>query len=128
MSQATAQATLYERIGGNDAVNAAVDIFYDKVFSDPMLIPFFEGVDKEKQRHKQKVFLAYAFGGLPNYDGQNLRDAHKRLVEEKGLGEAHFGAVAGHLQKTLEELNVPADLMQEVMTIAASTHDDVLNL
>jgi len=44
------------------------------------------------------------------------------------LTEAHFGAVAGHLQSTLQELNVPANLIGEVMKIAASTHDDVLNV
>ena len=39
-----------------------------------------------------------------------------------------FFAVAGHLQATLDELGVPAEVAQEVMTIAASTHDDVLNV
>jgi hemoglobin len=47
---------------------------------------------------------------------------------EKGLNEDHFNAVATHLQATLEELDVPADLVGEVMSIAASTHDDVLGL
>ena len=37
-------------------------------------------------------------------------------------------AVAGHLHATLEELGIEPDLIGEVMTIAASTHDDVLNL
>lgn len=37
-------------------------------------------------------------------------------------------AFAGHLQATLKKLNVPATEIQEVMTIAARTHDDVLNL
>lgn len=44
------------------------------------------------------------------------------------LNEAHFTAVAGHLKAALEELNVTAELQDEVMTIAASTHDDVLNV
>jgi len=46
---------------------------------------------------------------------------------KQGLNDDHFMAVAEHLQSTLEELNVPAELIAEVMTIAASTHDDVLN-
>ena len=39
-----------------------------------------------------------------------------------------FAGVAGHLQATLEQLGVAPDLIQEVMTIVGSTHDDVLNL
>jgi len=116
--------SLYDRLGGKDAVNAAVDIFYTKVLADPLLAPFFGEVDMVKQRNHQKMFLTYAFGGLPTYEGKNMREAHKHM----DLNDDHFGAVAGHLQATLEELNVPADLIGEVMAIAASTHDDVLNL
>lgn len=119
--------SLYERIGGKNAVNAAVDIFYDKVLADDLLNPFFAGVNTEHQRNKQKVFLTYAFGGVPTYHGKNLREAHKPLVD-KGMGEEHFNAVAGHLQATLQELNVPEGIQQEVMTIAGSTKGDVLNL
>jgi len=117
-------ASLFERIGGRDAVSAAVDIFYNKVLADPLLKDFFTTVDMPRQISKQKMFLTYAFGGMPNYSGKNMREAHKHL----NLKEEHFGAVAGHLQTTLEELNVPTDIIGEVMTIAASTHDDVLNL
>jgi len=116
--------TLYERLGGKDAVNAAVDIFYTKVLADPLLMPFFDGVDMTRQRKHQKMFLSYAFGGLPTYEGKNMREAHKHL----DLEEKHFTAVAGHLQSTLEDLDVAKNLIAEVMTIAASTRDDVLNL
>ena len=65
---------------------------------------------------------------LFNFDGpgKDLRRAHAPLVE-RGLTDSHFDAVAGHLQATLEELGVARDLTDEVMSIAASTRDDVLN-
>jgi hemoglobin len=64
------------------------------------------------------------FGGPSNYTGKDMREGHKHL----NLTEEHFQAVAGNLKATLEELNVPSDLIDQVMAIAASTHDDVLNL
>lgn len=115
---------LYEKIGGKDAVNAAVDLFYKKVLADTRIKHFFDNVDMVKQRAHQKTFLTYAFGGLPHYPGKNMREAHKHL----DLNDGHFTAVAENLQATLEELGVPSDLIAEVMAIAASTHDDVLNL
>ena len=118
--------SLFQRIGGKAAIEAAVDIFYGKVLADDRISRFFAGVDMDKQRGKQKIFLAYAFGAPVKYDGKDMRQAHKHLVE-KGLNDSHFDAVAGHLQATLEELNVPADLIAEVMAIAGSTRDDVLN-
>jgi truncated hemoglobin YjbI len=45
--------TLYEKLGGAPAVEAAVAHFYKKVMADPLLVPFFEGVDMKKQAKKQ---------------------------------------------------------------------------
>ena len=115
---------LYEQLGGKAAVNAAVDLFYEKVLGDSTISFFFTGTDMDLQRNKQKVFLTYAFGGAPNYSGKSMRDAHAPFK----ITEAHFGAVAGHLQATLEELGISQDLIGQVMTIAASTHDDVLGI
>lgn len=119
--------SLYESLGGEAAVNAAVDIFYRKVLTDERISHFFDDVDMERQAAKQKAFLTYAFGGPNHYTGQALRAAHAPLVKQ-GLNEAHFTAVAGHLHATLQELNASQALIDQVMAIAASTHDDVLNL
>lgn len=119
--------SLYESIGGQPAVEAAVDIFYRKVLSDDRISDFFEDVDMDRQAAKQKAFLTYAFGGPAHYTGKDMRAAHAHLVA-RGLNESHFQAVAENLQATLHELNVPQELIDQVMVIAASTHDDVLGL
>jgi len=116
-------ASVYEQIGGAAAVDAAVDIFYRRVLGDPVISHFFDSVDMDRQIGKQKAFLTMAFGGPNNYSGADMRNAHKHLK----LTTEHFGAVAGHLQGTLEELKVPQNLIDNVMTIAASTQNDVLN-
>ena len=118
-------AELYEQIGGAGAVDAAVDIFYRKVLTDDSISGFFDDVDMERQAAKQKAFLTYAFGGPNHYSGKDMRNAHAHLVA-KGLNDAHFNAVAGHLQSTLTELNVPAELIDQVLAIAESTRKDVL--
>ena len=118
---------LFDQIGGEAAVDAAVDIFYRKVLTDDSISHFFDTTDMDAQRAKQKSFLTMAFGGPNNYTGKDMREAHAPLVA-KGLNEGHFNAVAGHLQATLEELGVAEDLVNQVMAIAASTHDDVLGL
>ena len=120
----TVLPSLYDRLGGSAAVNAAVDLFYRKVLTDDRIQHFFNDVDMKTQIGKQKKFLVYAFGGPAKYDGKDMRRAHEHL----DLNEEHFGAVAEHLQATLEELNIPGELIEQVMAIAASTHDDVLNL
>jgi hemoglobin len=117
--------SLYERLGGEAAVDAAVDIFYRKVLSDDRINTFFEGVDMDKQAAKQKAFLTYAFGGPHNYTGRDMRGAHAKLVE-RGLNDMHFDAVMEHLGGTLQELKVPDELIAECAAIAESTRNDVL--
>ncbi|MBE9532579.1 MAG: group 1 truncated hemoglobin [Proteobacteria bacterium] len=118
--------SIYDQIGGAGAVDAAVDIFYRKVLTDDSISHFFDDVDMDAQRDKQKAFLTMVMGGPNEYTGGDMRTVHAPLVE-KGLNEAHFMAVAGHLQATLEELNVPTNLVDAIMGVAASTIDDVLN-
>ncbi len=115
--------SVYERIGGDAAVNAAVDIFYRKVLSDDRISHFFDTVDMEAQHAKQKAFLTMAFGGPNNYTGKDMREAHKHM----NLTEDHFNAVAECLVGTLEELSVPQPEIDEIVGIAVSVKDDVLN-
>ena len=123
--ETTATQTLYEKIGGEAAVNAAVDIFYRKVLADYRINRFFDNTDMDQQIAKQKAFFTMAFGGPNNYTGQDMRNAHARLVK-MGLNASHFDAVMEHLGATLTELNVPAELIAQAAAIAESTRNDVL--
>ena len=118
--------SLFRRLGGEPVVEAAVDLFYQKVLADPEVRHFFDDANMKTQRAKQTVFLTMVFGGPTQYGGRDLRSAHAPLVE-RGLSDRHFDAVARHLQATLEELGVSPELTAEVMAIAASTRDDILN-
>jgi len=118
--------SLYDQLGGEAAVNAAVDIFYRKVLADERINRFFDGVDVEQQAAKQKAFLTMTFGGPNNYTGKDMREGHKHLVE-RGLNDSHVDAVLENLKATLEELKVAPELIQQVLGIAESARGDVLN-
>ncbi|MEI6714433.1 MAG: hypothetical protein WCO60_11820 [Verrucomicrobiota bacterium] len=117
--------SLYQKLGGAAAIDAAVELFYKKVLADDRIKHFFADTNMDKQRRKQKEFLSAAFGGPNPWTGKDMRKAHANLP---GLNESHFNAVAENLQKTLQELNIKKELIDQVMTIAASTKNDVLNL
>ena len=119
-------SSLYERIGGQPAVDAAVELFYRKVLSDDRINQFFDGVDMEEQINKQKGFLTMVFGGPNNYTGKDMREGHKHLVK-RGLNDSHVDAVIELLGETLTELGVSDADIQEVAGIANSVRDDVLN-
>jgi hemoglobin len=117
--------SLFERLGGRDAVNAVVDTFYDKVMKDVRIKHFFEGVDMNRQRGKQKAFLTMAFGGPTKYSGQDMRTAHAPLVA-RGLNDSHVDAVIELVGASLKEHGVPDADIAAVAAIAESVRDDVL--
>jgi hemoglobin len=118
-------STLYEQLGGQAAVDAAVDIFYRKVLNDDRISRFFEGVDMDVQAAKQKAFLTMVFGGPANYTGKDMRAAHARLVAA-GLNDSHFDAVIENLAGTLKELGVGDAQIGQVAAIAEGARKDVL--
>jgi hemoglobin len=117
--------SLFDQIGGAAAVDAAVDIFYRKVLVDDRISHFFDGVDMDRQRAKQKAFLTMAFGGPNSYTGKDMRDGHAHLVK-MGLDDSHVDAVIELLGQTLKELNAPDALIGQVAAIAESVRNDVL--
>jgi len=119
-------ATLYEELGGEPAVEAAVDIFYRKVLIDDRISRFFDDIDMDVQAAKQKAFLTLVLGGPAKYSGRDMRQGHAHLVE-RGLNDSHVDAVIELLGQTLAELGVSGDKIGKVAAIANSVRDDVLN-
>ncbi|MDD5391954.1 MAG: group 1 truncated hemoglobin [Thiothrix sp.] len=119
-------ASLYERIGGKDAVNAAVDRFYEIMLADERVKHFFADTNMDKQRQHQKNFVSVALGGPNNYDGRDMREGHRHLVEKLGLNDSHFDATVENLVQALQELNVPENLIAELGAVLETTRNDVL--
>ena len=117
---------LYDRVGGNKAMEIAVDHFYRKVLADELVGRFFEDVDMAGQRLKQKNFLSMAFGGPYQFSGQDMRKAHSRLVEKLGLTHEHFDRVLYLFSETLRELNVSEKERDGMLAVLESSRDDVL--
>ena len=72
------QHTLYQRLGGYDALAAVTDDFIGRLATDPQLKRFFAGHNKEGvTRIRQHVidFLCVATGGPCAYTGQDSEDS-----------------------------------------------------
>jgi hemoglobin len=115
--------TLYDRLGGATAVNAAVERFYVRVLADPMLGPFFKDIDMARLKTHQFAFLSQALGGPRQYSGASMTRAHSRLRIE----QRHFDAVAAHLVETLRELGVGESMVAEVAAVVTPLASQVVN-
>jgi hemoglobin len=118
-------SAIYDELGGAAAVEKAVDIFYRRMLLDERVASYFEAVDMDRQRGKQKAFLTMVLGGPNNYGGKDMRVAHAPLVE-RGLSDLHVDVVIEHLGATLKELGASDRQIGEVAAIANSVRNDVL--
>ncbi len=104
---------LFKRLGEEVAVEAATNLFYDKVIAEPELAQFFENIDVAKQRVKLRTFLTIATGGSHEENLQIMEKVHKPL-RDNGLKPKHFDKWVHLLEETLLELNVPEELVEDV--------------
>ncbi len=108
------EKTLYQRLGGYDAISAVVNEFADRLFSDKKLAPFFGALStdsKDKFKQLNTLLVCSATGGPCLYLGREMAVSHQGM----GVGEADFNAVAGHLSATLDKFKVPTAEKEELL-------------
>ena len=118
--------SLYERLGGYDAISAVVEDFANKLFVDPKIKQFFRGMStdtKESFKQKNKNLLSSVTGGPAKVIIRPAKTAHGGL----NITQGDFNVVAGHLEATLKKFKVPEKEQGELMDIIATLHDDIVD-
>ncbi|SFS37640.1 group I truncated hemoglobin [Halostagnicola kamekurae] len=116
------ERTLYERLGGEDAIAAVVDEFYDRVMADELVAGYFDDVDMQKQRAHQAQFISSVAGGPVEYSGGEMAAVH----DDMGITPPEFQAIATHLDDALRTFDVDEDDRQAVLEEIASYEDAVV--
>ncbi|NUT48733.1 MAG: group 1 truncated hemoglobin [Saccharothrix sp.] len=114
--------SIYDRIGGREALIAVVDDFYARVLADPGLAPFFAGAAMSRLKGRQVEFFAAALGGPREYSGRSMDEVHRGL----NIGQMHFDLVARHLGDALTAAGVPEATVGEVVAVVAPLSADIV--
>ncbi|WP_028775478.1 group I truncated hemoglobin [Shimazuella kribbensis] len=116
--------SLFEELGGKETIALVVDRFYEKMLTDEELKHFFDFTDMKKQRAHLTAFVSFAIGSQEAYKGKSMKEAHAHLhIQTK-----HFEKTAGHLVATLQELNVPQEKIDTIISKIAPLHDDIVTV
>ncbi|OBI91180.1 group I truncated hemoglobin [Mycobacterium asiaticum] len=113
--------SIYDRIGGYEAIETVVDDFYDRVLADEELVGFFTGTNMNRLKGRQVEFFAAALGGPDPYTGAPMKQVH----QGRGITMHHFGLVAGHLGDALAAAEVPAGTIAEIVGVVAPLASDI---
>lgn len=105
------EASLYERLGGKDAITAVVDEFVANVAVDKTINKFFAGADIPHLKKMLVEQICEATGGPCKYSGMDMKSAHKGM----GISNAEFNALVGDLVKALDKFKVPEKEKNELL-------------
>ncbi|KAB2334699.1 group 1 truncated hemoglobin [Cytobacillus depressus] len=115
--------TLYDKVGGEEAIQKVVDYFYSElVLKDPTVNQFFEKTDMEKQRRHQTKFISFALGGPKQYTGASMAKAHQGM----NLQPEHFNAIAKHPHDALAHFGVEEKDIDQALNKVNTLRDDIL--
>ncbi len=120
-----AAPSLYQRLGGYDALAAVTDDFITRVATDPKLQKFFVGAsDNSKARIRQLVVdqLCAATGGPCIYLGRDMKTVHKGL----NITEADWSAATADFAATLAKFKVGPAEQRDLAAALATIKPDIV--
>lgn len=132
-SPSPAEKSLYDRLGGVDAITAVVDDFVGRAAANPKVNFTRAGTEEEWEATPENVaklkknlvdFVGMATGGPQKYTGKSMKEAHAGMK----ITSAEFAAIAADLTATLNKFNVPAKEQSELMQAVGGTRGDIVEV
>ena len=113
---------MYDEVGGEAAVRALVGDFYQRVFADPELRPFFADAQRDRRERMQFEFFSAALGGPIEFSGTTLRDAHAG----RHIGTAQLTLFTQHLLDTMKERELSPAAVDMIIDRISRYADDIV--
>ena len=119
------QQSLYERLGGYDAIVAVANDLLPRLMADSQLGRFWEnrgedGINREKQLLID--YLCSNAGGPLLYTGRDYKTSHKGM----GITESDWGKFVSHLEATLDYFQLPECERSDVLGFIDRTKADIV--
>lgn len=116
-------ATLYDRLGGKEAITAVVNELAANVAADNRINQRFAKANIKQFKSNMVDLLCMGAGGPCTYKGLDMKTMHTGMK----ISEAEFGAMAENVVKTMNKFNVPAQEQSEVLAMLGSMKGDIIN-
>lgn len=117
-------ASLYERLGGLDAITAVVDSFVARCASDDRINEKFARTDVPRLKKMLVDQVCDAAGGPCTYTGRSMRATHDGM----GVTAGEFDALVEDLVATLDEFGVPKAEQDELLGLLGPMRDEIVEI
>jgi hemoglobin len=119
------QPSLYQRLGGYDAITAATDDLLARLMADPRLHDYWKGASNDNRRHARQLivdFMVEASGGPAFYTGRSMRISHDGMHIDAGDWETFMR----HSADTLDHFGVTDPERAEVLAFFTSLAGEIV--
>lgn len=121
------EKSLYDRLGGYDAITAVVNNLLPRLQADAQLGRFwqnrgYDGIQREKQLLID--YLCANSGGPMFYTGRDMKVSHKGMK----ISESDWTAFLGHAGATFASMNVPKAECDDVVAFVLSLKGDMVEV
>ena len=120
----TQTKTLYDRLGGGDAINALTESWVARVGGDDRANGKFARTDIDRLKKEVVDQLCEATGGPCTYTGRSMLETHAGMKVTAG----EFDVVMQHLDATLDELNIPKTEHDELVGLLRPMRADIVEV
>ena len=118
------QRSLYDRLGGREAIVAVIDGFVGRCAGDSRINGKFARTDIPRLKAMLVDQVDSATGGPATYTGRSMRETHDGM----GVTAGEFDALVGDLVATLDSYRVPAAEQRELIGILAPMRSDIVEV
>ncbi|WP_169713566.1 group I truncated hemoglobin [Paludifilum halophilum] len=116
--------SLYDELGGEKAITAVVNEFYDRMIDDDRVRHYFVHTNTDRLRkHQISFFVSHLLGGPKEYKGSTLRMAHQGL----NITFDAYEIAIKHLNRSLIKYNVPLDIRVKVEAFLRTMKPHIIN-
>jgi hemoglobin len=120
----TQTKSLYDRLGGIDAITAVTESWVARVGGDDRANGKFVRTDIDRLKKEIIDQLCEATGGPCTYTGRTMQETHDGMAVTAG----EFDVAMQHLDATLDELNIPKTEQDELVGLILSMRDDIVEV
>jgi hemoglobin len=117
-------SSLYERLGGLDAITAVVDSFVPRCAGDGRINAKFARTDVPRLKKMLVDQLCEATGGPCTYTGRTMKETHDGM----GVTAGEFNALVEDLVATLDEFDVPKAEQDELLELLAPMRGEIVEV
>ncbi len=116
--------SLYQRLGGEDGLNAIVTDVIKNHLKNPKVSNRFQDVDQNRLHQMAFEFFGMGSGGPQKYSGKDMLTAHRSM----NISEEEYLAVVDDIMAALESNKITPETRTEVLGILYSLKGDIIRV